>query len=116
MKALLKLAIFFLVVHALFRFVPPYWSHNQFASELKARALTWREHSVSDVREQVLAMATARGVPIDGEHITVRREQDHLLIDVAYTRTIEFVPGWTYPWAFEAHVDAWMIRPPFPIR
>ena len=36
MKALFKLAIFFLVAHALFRFVPPYWSHNQFRASSRS--------------------------------------------------------------------------------
>ena len=78
--------------------------------------MTWREDSDGEVREQVLAMATAHGVPIDREHIAVRRERDHLFVDVVYTRTIEFIPGWTYPWTVESHVDAWMLRPPVPIR
>lgn len=115
-KSLFKLAIAFLIAHALFRFVPPYASHTQFKQELEQRALTWREHSDDEVRDLVLIMAGDHAVPIGGEHVTVRRERDRLFVDVAYTRGIEFVPGWTYAWPFEADVAAWIIRPQVPIR
>jgi len=108
-RGLFKLAIFLLAAHALVRFVPPYWSHTRFASELDERALTWSQDSEPDVLEHVLGIARTHGVPIDRDHVAVRRERDQLFIDVRYARRIELIPSWKYEWVFESNVDARML-------
>jgi hypothetical protein len=114
-RGLFKLLIFFLVAHALFRFVPPYWSHTRFESELQERVLTWRANSDEDVQEQILEMAQRHGVRITREHVAVRRERNHLFVDVLYERRIELFPSWQYAWTFESNVDAWMLQPRAPV-
>ena len=111
MKFLIKLAVFLLVAHALFRFVPPYWDHTQFVKELKDTSIGWREYSDVEVRDLVLAMAEGHGLPVTREQINVRRERDHLFVDLAYSRALELVPGSTYTWDFDSKVDTWMLTP-----
>lgn len=109
-KTLFKLAVFLLVAHAMFRFVPPYWNHNQFESELKERAVTWRTDTEYQVRERVLEMAQARGLPVSREQITVRRDKDYLFVDVEYPRAIELLPTWKYEWTFDSSVSTLMLQ------
>jgi hypothetical protein len=108
-RGLFKLAIFLLAAHALFRFVPPYWNHTRFASELDERALTWNQDSEPEVLEHVLGIARTHAVPIGPEHVAVRRERDRLFVDVLYSRRIELLPSWKYEWVFESNVDALML-------
>ena len=105
LKTLFKLVIALLVAHALFRFVPPYWHHTQFESEVKERAVTWGDLSEGQVEEQMLEMAKVRSLPITREHIAVRWQSNHLVTDVTYPRDIEFLPNWKYEWTFESHVS-----------
>lgn len=109
MKTLFKLAIALLVAHALVRFVPPYWNFTQFRWALKENASQWREHSDQTITEEVLQLARKHKVPITGQHVQVRREGDHLFVDVAYTDQIEFIPTMKRDWRFAADVDAWTL-------
>jgi hypothetical protein len=109
LKTLFKLAVAFLVIHALYRFVPPYWNFTQFRWALKENAAQWREHNDEAVTGEVLGLAQKHKVPITADHVQVRREGDHLFVDVAYTDTIEFVPSMKREWRFAANVDAWTL-------
>jgi len=104
-KTLFKLIIVMMVVHALFRFVPPYWNHNEFESEVKERAVTWASLTELQVRDRVFEMARARGLPVTSEDIAVLWDDKYLLVDVEYPREIEFLPTWKYEWTFNAHVS-----------
>ena len=109
LKTLFKLAIALLVVHALVRFVPPYWNFTQFRWALKETAAQWREHNEQAVIGEVLQLAQKHDVPIGAEHVQVRREGDHLFVDVDYTARIEFIPSMKRDWRFSAGVDAWTL-------
>ena len=105
LKTLFKLFVVLLVAHALFRFVPPYWHHNQFESEVKERAVTWASLTEVQVKDRVYEMALARGLPVTSEDIAVRWANQYLRVDVEYPREIEFFPTWKYEWTFDAHVS-----------
>jgi hypothetical protein len=109
LKTLFKLALALLVVHALVRFVPPYWSFTQFRWAMKEQAAQWREHTDQAVTAEVLKLARQHKVPIGTDHVQVRREGDHLFVDVAYTDQIEFIPSMRRDWRFAASVDAWTL-------
>ena len=112
MKTIVKLALFLLIAHALFRYVPPYWHHRQFEAAVKARAFDWRESTDAVVLQEILAFAEQHQVPIGREHVSLKREKDHLYIEVAYTLPIEFIPAMTREVPFEVTIDAWVLRPP----
>lgn len=112
MRALLKIAILLLIVHALFRFVPPYVHHNQFSTALKNVAQSWGQPQDEEVMQHVLNTAAEHSVPITSENVTVTRQTQHILVDVAYTLPIEWIPGFKRDWQFETHVNAWRLEPP----
>ena len=112
MRGLLKFAILLLVVHALFRFVPPYFHHNQFTAALKNVTQSWGQPQDEEVMQYVLTAAAENSVPITSEHVSVTRQGQHILVDVAYTLPIEWLPGFKRDWQFETHVNAWRLEPP----
>jgi hypothetical protein len=101
MKSLFKLAIFFLLAHALVRFAVPYWHHHQFESALKARIFDWRESSDETILTEVFTLAEENSVPLEREQVVLRRQNDRMFLDIAYTRRIELVPTVVRPWEFE---------------
>ena len=111
MKFIVKLVLFLLIAHALYRFVPPYWDHTQFVREVKDTSVGWHENTNEEVRDLVFSMAQARGLPIAREQINVRRERDHLFVDLAYSRPMELIPGSKYTWDFDSKVETWMLTP-----
>jgi hypothetical protein len=114
MRALFRIAILLLVAHALFRFVPPYWHHNQFQSALKDASQVWGQPTDEEVMEHVLTTAAENDVPITRDHVSVRRQQNYILVDVEYTLPIEWVPTYKKDWPFKAHLNAWRLEPPKP--
>jgi len=104
MKTLFKLAIVALLANALVRFAVPYWHHQEFASAVKARAFDWRDSSDETILLEVLDLAVQSSVPIGREQITLRREEGRVLLDIAYSLPIEFVPTISKPWTFELSV------------
>ena len=114
MRALFRIAILLLVANALFRFVPPYWHHNQFESALKDRSQRWGQPNDEEVMQHVLAAAEANSVPITRDHVTVRRQTEHILVDVEYALPIEWFPSFKRDWEFKTHINAWRLEPPKP--
>ena len=111
-RTIFKFAIFLLIVHALVRFVPPYWRHHQFERALKDASLAWNRPDDEDVVQSVLTLAAGHDVPIGREHISIRRAPEHLYLDIAYSVPVEWIPSNPQPWRFTTHVDAWVLRPP----
>ena len=114
MRALLRIAILLLVAHGLFRFVPPYWHHNQFESAIKKVAQEWGQPTDEEVMQYVLTAAAENDVPITRDHVSVRRQGEHTLVDVEYTLPIEWLPSYKRDWDFKAHLNAWRLEPPKP--
>jgi hypothetical protein len=111
-KFLFKLGIVLLMANALFRFVPPYWRHHEFESDVKHASLQWRNQTDDAVIEDVLAAAATRSVPIDKENVKIRRVNQHLYLSVAYDVPIELLPSMSRVWRFTSDIDAEVLRHP----
>ncbi len=111
MKSLFKLAILLLLANGLFRFSVPYWHHHQFESALKGRILFWRDSSDETILTEVLDFAAENSVPVGREQIDLRRENEHLFLNVGYTLPIEFVPTVIRPWRFDIKLTGRVVRP-----
>ena len=112
MRALLRILVLLLLVHGLYRFVPPYFHHNQFESALKDLSQRWGQPNDEEVMQHVLTTAGENSVPITRDHVSIQRQRDHILIDVDYTLPIEFLPSYKRDVAFKTHVNAWRLEPP----
>ena len=111
MRTLIKLLVAGAVIHASWRTGNAYWTYYQFRDEVQAAAQFGGNHSDREVHARVVEIASRLQVPVTDEQISVRREQNHTFIDLAYVDRIEILPRYVYPWEFKVSVDAWTVLP-----
>ena len=100
-RRIVKLAIFVLVIHALYRFVPVYVRYQQFKDAVRETALFSRNSPDQQIVDRVIALAEKYSVPLDREYVQVRRENEQLFIDASYVVEIEWLPTYRRPWQFD---------------
>jgi hypothetical protein len=96
----IKLAIFLVVAHALYQFVPTYLRYQQFKDDVRQTALFSRELDEPAVVDKVMEQARERQLPLEREAVRVRKVNTETLIDASYVERVKFVPGYIYPWEF----------------
>jgi hypothetical protein len=111
MKTLIKLTIAAIVIHATWRAGTVYFRYYQFRDGLQQTAQFSGGRSENELRNRAYEIATQYEVPIAPEHIRVRREDNHTLIDASYEERIELLPRYYYPYQFKVSVDAFTIVP-----
>lgn len=111
-KTVLKLAIAALLIHATWRSGTVFWRYYNFKDEVHATAQFSEGKSESELQSRVLEIAASLQVPVDADHIAVRHDQNHTMIDAVYTENVELVPTYFYPWKFTVNVDAFTITIP----
>ena len=99
-RTIVKLAIFLLFVHALYRFVPIYYHHQQFKDAVNETALFDRRKSDAEILERVMQHAEKYKIPLQREDVQVRREHQDVFIDASYVEVIEWLPTYKRPWQF----------------
>jgi hypothetical protein len=111
MKALIKLVIAALVIHATWRAGNAYLRYYRFKDGLQQAAQFSLGRSVNDVHSQAVELAKQNDVPIKPDDIAVKRQDNHTLIDASYEEHIELLPRYYYPYTFKVTVDAFTIVP-----
>ena len=109
MKALIRLIIAALIVHATWRAGTVYLRHYQFKDGVEQTAQFSRGRSDAEIRDQVVELAKFHQVPVKLEDVEVRRTDNHTLVDVSYDERIELLPRYFYPWRFNVNVDAFTL-------
>ncbi len=105
MKTIIKLIVAALVVHATYRAGTVYLRYYNFRDDVQQIAQFAGRQSDGELRNKVLESAQQRGIPLDPDAATVRRQNNHLQIDATYTEKIELLPRYFYPWEFKMNVD-----------
>jgi len=111
MKALIKLIIAALIVHATWRAGTVYFRYYQFKDGVQQTALFSGTRSESELQNRVVELARELQVPLEADRATVRRQDNHTFIDATYEERIELLPRYFYPWEFRVNVDAFTIVP-----
>jgi hypothetical protein len=106
MKTLIKLAVAALLIYASWRSGMVYWRYYQFQDQVQQAAQFLGSKSESDLQGAVMEIAGRLRVPLTEDHLTVRKELNHTLVDAVYTDRIEILPTYFYPWEFKMHADA----------
>jgi len=116
MATIVKLLIVAAILNAAVRGGTVAWAHYQLEDE--AQRLVQFESDQPDVElhKEILAKAGALAVPLDPEQVTVRRERNRTMADVAYTRRVEYFPTFVYAVPFSFHVEAFTIAGATPMR
>jgi hypothetical protein len=111
MKTLIKLIIAAAIIHATWRAGMVYFKYYQLKESMQEIALFSARQSDQDLKRRVEEMAKGLDIPLNPEDISVRRTDNHMLIDASYDERIELLPRYFYPWHFEVNVDALTLVP-----
>jgi len=105
MKAIIKLVIAALVIHAVWRAGTVYLRYYEFKDEVTQIAQFGVNVPNNVLRDHVLDASKRLDLPVDPDSVTVQRRQAHILIDANYTEQVEILPRYFYPWQAKMHVD-----------
>jgi hypothetical protein len=111
MRLLLKLAVAALVANAAWRIGTAYVDHYSFRDEVRLAALT---EALDDdrLRARIFELGDARGLPLEDESFSIRREERRTMVEGAYTRPILLFPGYEHAWRFDWAIDGFVTVPP----
>jgi|SRR5581483_6155026 len=105
MKLLLKLAVTALLANAVWRVGSSYAAFYKFKDAVNDIAQFGYDKSDEEIRERVVGAARQYDLPIEGDTITVTKGNQRTRIAGGYTKKIEVVPGFKYPWAFTWDIE-----------
>jgi hypothetical protein len=113
-KFLLKLAVAGLIANATWRAGSVYLTHYKFQDAVREAAQFRGRKTDDELRERFVELANDFDVPITGEDLTLKTQASHFLVDGAYVRSVELVPGYTVAWPFTVHADVFVDAPQRP--
>jgi len=111
LRLALKLAIAALIANAAWRAGSTYLTFYRFKDAVTEAAQYSKGKSENEVRQRVLALASDYDVPLDEAALTVRRQDNHTLVDASYTQPVDLFPGFRYQWPFSFNIDTYAIIP-----
>jgi hypothetical protein len=106
---IIRLVIVVLVLFAAWRVGQAYVAHYKFADEVDQIAQTGVRSNEEDIRGAVVSAAKMYTIPVDPELVSVRLQGEHVYIDLRYTRSIEVLPRYVYPWKFSVEAHGWIV-------
>jgi hypothetical protein len=104
-RAIVKLAIVALVVHAAVRTVPVCWTYIKFRDAVAETVKFSSKRSEKEVLARVIQIARRYDIPISESDVTVRKHRDTTFVETRYTAQLEILPTRFYPWVFEVKVE-----------
>jgi hypothetical protein len=111
MKLAVKLLIVALLANAAWHLMTAYTAHYRFKDALEESAQYGIDLSDDQLRQRVVDLMDQFGIPAGADSFTLQREDKHTIIDGSYTRSVDLLPGYSRPWPFNWHVDAYTIKP-----
>lgn len=112
----IKIVLALLILHALYQFLPPYFSYHLFKDDLKQAALFGGSAGDLELVNQVLEHAHARDIPLERPGVVVRRENNQTIIEAFYEQPVKVLPWYTYVWQVEAGASAMNLPSAKPTR
>jgi hypothetical protein len=106
---ILKLAIAGLCLYAAWQICSVYWQHYQFDDKVQQIAQFEVDHDDENIRAQIVDEAQRLGLPVQAEQVIVRRQSEHLYIDISYTVSIQVLPRFRKPWSFAVSAHGWFV-------
>ena len=109
MGRLIRLALVLLVFWAIWHWAAAEWQRFTFEDEVKLIAQFGADRDEDTVRAAVVAAAAKFEVPVAPERVAIRKQGDHVYIDLSYTVPIEILPRYQYPWTYTITAEGWFI-------
>ena len=110
MGKLIKFAIVAVVLYATWQAAVVQWHHFRFEDAVKQIAEFGPDKEEDVIKAQVLEAGRREELGLDPDHVGVRKNGDHVFIDVTYTHVVRLLPGYTYPWAFSVKAEGYFIQ------
>jgi len=107
MKTLIKLALVAALANATWHVFVVYSAFYKFKDAVQVAAQFRGKKTNEELKQEVIGIAAQAELPIDEDTIKITFDDTHTTVDTGYTRTVEFLPGFTYQWPFTVHVDAY---------
>jgi hypothetical protein len=104
-KLILKLALVALVANASWRVGSAYVSHYKFTDAVQQAVLFRGTRTDDMVRQRIAELASDFDIPVTDSEVKLTTLEHHTVVDGGYTRIIELMPGYKYPWQFTFHID-----------
>jgi hypothetical protein len=111
LKLIVKLAIVALVANAAWHLMTAYTSYYKFKDAIQQTTQFGNDKSVDQLKTRILTLAGDYDLPLGEDDFTVRRETLHTIVEGAYVKTIDLLPGYSRPWRFEFHTDTFSEAP-----
>jgi hypothetical protein len=110
LKVLIKLAIVVLLANAVWRIGSAYASYYRFQDAVHENMLYGPDKTDEQLNTRILELAQEYELPITDESFTLRRQNNHTIVDGRFVQPVEVFPGYKYPWPFSWHVDTFTVR------
>jgi hypothetical protein len=107
-KIIIKVALAALIVNATWRIGSAYFQFYTFKDAAREVAMTPRA-TEEQIRAAIMELAPQYDAPLEDEDLVIDQNDRHVVVDASYVRTVEFLPGYAYPWHFAWSVDALVI-------
>jgi hypothetical protein len=87
------------------------WQQFQFSDEVTKIAQFGPDRDAESVRDAVLDAAQKYDLPVTEKDVVVRHRDrpSSVDIDVTYTKPIEILPRFYYPWTFTTSARGWFV-------
>ena len=109
MKVLIKLAIVALLANATWHVWGVYAAHFKFKDAVQSASQYNGARPDQELHSRILELASQYDVPVTDANFTIRRDQNHTIIDGSYIRPVELLPGFSYPLTFSWHTDTFTV-------
>jgi hypothetical protein len=110
MKLIIKLLITALIANAAFRVGSAYATYYKFKDAVQQSTQYGAERTDRELRDRILELAAQYDVPLEEDGFTVAREENHTIVDGAFSVPIEVFPGVRRDWPFTFHTDTFVVR------
>lgn len=110
-KLVIRLAIVALVANGTWRLGSAYVSHYKFHDSIQQMTQYRGDESDDVIRGRIFELASELDIPVTDDALSIRRRDNHMIVDASYKRPVDLLPGYTYPWPFTIHVDTFVLQP-----
>jgi len=109
-RLLVKLALAALIANAVWRVGSVYASFYKFTDAVQETTQYGAEKNETELRARIVELGAEYDLPITDDNFSLRRVGEHTITDGSFTRPIEIVPTYRYPWPFTWHTDTFALK------
>ena len=105
MRKVISLAVIVLIALFFWRVIPPWMDYFDFQDEVREAARYSEGQTADEVKAHILKLAQESHVPLDADSVKILKEERLVHVSLAYTRNLEILPTYYYPYQFTIEVD-----------